>query len=83
MLVQNHQAVIPDFYGLTTAFRADRLKPGATILAREGDRVKYVHGSAGEGSWTFYGGHDPRTWSTRWGMLPPGSSSTRTLRGTG
>jgi hypothetical protein len=59
MLVQNHQAVIPDFYGLTTAFRADRLKPGATILAREGERVKYVHGSAGQGSWTFYGGHDP------------------------
>jgi hypothetical protein len=59
MLVQNHQSVIPDFYGLTTAFAAERLKPGATILAREGNRVKYVHGSAGEGSWTFYGGHDP------------------------
>jgi hypothetical protein len=59
MLVQNHEAVIPDFYGLTTAFRADRLKAGATILAREGDRVKYVHGTAGEGTWTFYGGHDP------------------------
>jgi hypothetical protein len=59
MLVQNHVAVIPDFYGLTTAFRADRLKPGATILAREGNRVKYVTGTAGSGSWTFYGGHDP------------------------
>ncbi len=59
MLVQNHESVIPDFYGLTTAFRADRLKPGATILAREGNRVKYLTGMAGEGSWTFYGGHDP------------------------
>ncbi|TVP57757.1 MAG: asparagine synthetase B [Gemmatimonadales bacterium] len=59
MLVQNHESVISDFYGLTTAFRADRLKPGATILAREGNRVKYLTGMAGEGSWTFYGGHDP------------------------
>jgi hypothetical protein len=59
MLVQNHEAVIPDFYGLTTAFREDRLKPGATVLAREGGRIKYVHGTLGEGTWTFYGGHDP------------------------
>jgi hypothetical protein len=59
MLTQTHEPVIPDFYGLTTAFREDRLKPGATILAREGGRVKYVHGAVGEGSWTFYGGHDP------------------------
>jgi hypothetical protein len=59
MLVQNHEGVIPDFYGLTTAFREERLKPGATILAREGNRIKYVHGTAGEGTWTFYGGHDP------------------------
>lgn len=59
MLVQNHESVIPDFYGLTTAFLADRLQPGAVVLAREGTRVKYVHGTAGEGTWTFYGGHDP------------------------
>jgi hypothetical protein len=59
MLVQNHQSVISDFYGLTTAFQEDRLKPGATVLGREGGRVKYVHGTLGEGTWTFYGGHDP------------------------
>ncbi len=59
MLVQNHEAVIPDFYGLTTSYRADRLQPGVTILAQEGNRAKYIHGTAGEGTWTFYGGHDP------------------------
>lgn len=59
MLTQSHQAVIPDFYGLTTAFREDRLKPGVVVLAREGSWAKYVHGSAGEGTWTFLGGHDP------------------------
>jgi hypothetical protein len=59
MLVQNHRSVIPDFYGLTTSFRMDRLSPGVTVLAREGERAKYVHGTLGEGTWTFYGGHDP------------------------
>jgi hypothetical protein len=59
MLVQNHEAVLRDFYGLTTAFREDRLKPGATILARDRERVKYVTGTAGQGTWTFFGGHDP------------------------
>lgn len=59
MLTQNHESVIPDFYGLTTAFRVDRLKPGVSILAQEGDIAKYIHGSFGEGTWTYFGGHDP------------------------
>ncbi|MGH7500268.1 MAG: asparagine synthetase B [Longimicrobiales bacterium] len=61
MLVQNHESVIGDFYGLTTSFRRDRLKPGVIVLAdEEGTQwVKYVHGIFGEGTWTFLGGHDP------------------------
>ena len=59
MLVQNHEQVIPDFYGLTTGFQRDRLKPGVTVLAEEGGRAKYIHGIRGEGTWTFFGGHDP------------------------
>jgi hypothetical protein len=59
MLTQNHESVIPDFYGLTTSFREDRLKPGTVVLAREGRWAKYVHGNLGEGTWTFFGGHDP------------------------
>jgi hypothetical protein len=61
MLVQNHENVIGDFYGLTTSFRRDRLKPGLIVLAdEEGTQwVKYVHGTFGEGTWTFLGGHDP------------------------
>ncbi|MGH7701386.1 MAG: asparagine synthetase B [Gemmatimonadales bacterium] len=61
MLVQNHRAVIPDFYGLTTSFTRARLKPGVTVLAEEEGApwVKYVHGEAGQGTWTFFGGHDP------------------------
>ncbi|HUG41544.1 MAG TPA: hypothetical protein VMM12_13735 [Longimicrobiales bacterium] len=61
MLVQNHEGVLPDFYGLTTSFRRDRLKPGVIVLAQEEGSpwAKYIHGSFGEGTWTFLGGHDP------------------------
>ena len=61
MLVQNHENVIADFYGLTTSFRRERLKPGVIVLADEPGTAwtKYVHGTYGEGTWTFLGGHDP------------------------
>jgi hypothetical protein len=61
MLVQCHRAVLPDFYGLTTSFRRDRLKPGVTVLADEEGApwVKYIRGEFGKGTWTFFGGHDP------------------------
>ncbi len=61
MLVQNHRDVIPDFYGLTTSFTRVTLKPGVTILADEPGApwVKYIHGEAGKGTYTFFGGHDP------------------------
>lgn len=61
MLVQNHESVLRDFYGLTTSFRKDRLKPGVTVLAEETGSpwAKYIHGALGEGTWTFLAGHDP------------------------
>ncbi len=61
MLVQCHRQIIPDFYGLTTSFNRNRLKPGVTVLADESGApwVKYIHGDFGDGTWTFLGGHDP------------------------
>ena len=61
MLVQNHESVIGDFFGLTTSFRRDRLKSGVVVLAQEEGVpwVKYIHGNYEQGTWTFYGGHDP------------------------
>jgi len=59
MLTQNHEGVIEDFYGLTTAFREDLLKPGVVVLARESSWAKYIHGAWGEGTFTYFGGHDP------------------------
>jgi hypothetical protein len=61
MLVQNHRQVIPDFYGLTTSFMRNRLKASVTVLGDEEGApwAKYIHGELGQGTWTFFGGHDP------------------------
>jgi hypothetical protein len=61
MLTQDHDLRFPDWYGLTTSFRAQTLKPGVVVLATcsGGAFAKYVHGDHGEGSFTFLGGHDP------------------------
>ena len=61
MLVQSHRQVIPDFYGLTTSFQRERLKPDVTVLADEAGApwVKYIHGESEKGTWTYLGGHDP------------------------
>jgi len=59
MLTQSHESVLPDFYGLTTSFAIDRLKPGVVKLGVEGGWAKYIHGNFGQGTWTYYGGHDP------------------------
>jgi hypothetical protein len=72
MLVQNHRQVIPDFYGLTTSFTRKRLKPSLTVLADEPGApwVKYVHGEHGQGTWTFFGGHDPEDPQHQIGDVP-------------
>jgi hypothetical protein len=61
MLTQNHERVLPDYYGLTTSFRRDRVKSDVIVLAEEEGApwTKYLHGRFGEGTWTFLGGHDP------------------------
>ena len=61
MLTQDHAARFPDWYGLTTSFRAETLKPDVVVLATcgGGALAKYVHGDVGRGTFTFLGGHDP------------------------
>lgn len=61
MLTQDHVSTIKGFIGQTTSFRKDRIKPGVVLLAEAPGRgeVKYLHGNYGEGTFTFYAGHDP------------------------
>ena len=61
MLTQNHTRVIPGFFGQTTGFKKNLIKPDAVIMGENRDikEAKYIHGVLGKGFWTFYGGHDP------------------------
>lgn len=61
MLCQNHQNVISGFMGQSTAFRKSKVKPNVTILGETKlfDEVRYIHGTFGKGTFTFYSGHDP------------------------
>lgn len=72
MLTQNHVSSIPGFYGQTTAFQSDKVKNSVVVLAESPgrDQVKYLHGNYGEGTFTFYGGHDPEDYTHRVGDPP-------------
>jgi hypothetical protein len=61
MLNQNHQRVIKEFFGLTTAFNKNLVKSNVYILGENTrmNRVRYIYGIYGDGHWTYYSGHDP------------------------
>lgn len=61
MLTQNHQLIIKGFMGQTTAFKKQVIKPDVTIMGenKQAQEARYIHGTFGKGTWTFYGGHDP------------------------
>ncbi len=61
MLCQNHTQTIKGFMGQTTAFRKSFVKSDVLILGetKSQGEVRYIHGTYGFGTWTFYGGHDP------------------------
>jgi hypothetical protein len=61
MLTQNHVATVKGFMGQTTSFRKDLIKPNVVVLAEapKRDVVRYLHGTFGQGTFTFYAGHDP------------------------
>jgi len=61
MLCQNHNNLIKGFMGQTTAFNIDCIKPNVLIMGenKSAGEARYIHGSFGKGTWTFFGGHDP------------------------
>ncbi len=67
MLTQNHVSSINGFYGQSTAFRTEKVKSSVVILAESPgrDQVKYLHGNYGNGTFTFYAGHDPEDYTHR------------------
>ena len=69
MLTQNHTDVINGFMGQTTDFKKNLIKPNVLILGenKELGTARYIHGEIGQGTWTFYGGHDPEDFEHRVG----------------
>jgi hypothetical protein len=61
MLCQNHTQIIRGFMGQTTAYDRKLIKPEVLIMGenRAANEARYIHGEMGNGTWTFYGGHDP------------------------
>ena len=61
MLTQCHQDVIKGFMGQTTDFKKKLIKSSVLILGetKAAETARYIHGEMGQGTWTFYGGHDP------------------------
>ncbi len=61
MLTQNHVHIIKGFMGQTTAFKKRLIKSEVLIMGetKQANEARYIHGTFGEGTWTFYGGHDP------------------------
>ncbi len=61
MLTQNHVATVKGFVGQTTAFDKKVVKEDVVVLAKppEREQVRYLHGTLGQGTFTFYAGHDP------------------------
>lgn len=69
MLCQNHTQMVKGFMGQTTAFEKALIKPDVLILGelKSLGEARYIHGEIGQGTWTFYGGHDPEDYQHRVG----------------
>jgi hypothetical protein len=72
MLTQCHTDVIDGFMGQTTDFRRDLIKSNVLVLGENKalNTARYIHGEMGQGTWTFYGGHDPEDFQHRVGDPP-------------
>jgi hypothetical protein len=72
LLTQCHRDKLPEFMGQCTAFQLDKIKKNVIILARvDGYKeAKYIYGVLGEGSFTFFAGHDPEDFQHLVGEIP-------------
>jgi hypothetical protein len=69
MLCQNHMQVIKGFMGQTTSFKNQYLKSDVIVMGetKMSNEARYIHGKLGNGTWTFYGGHDPEDYQHKVG----------------
>jgi hypothetical protein len=72
MLTQCHTSEISGFMGQTTDFRKEVIKPNVLVMGENKllNTARYIHGELGQGTWTFYGGHDPEDYEHKVGDPP-------------
>ncbi len=72
MLCQNHTKVVKGFMGQTTSFNKTKIKSDVLVMGENKavGEARYIHGSAGKGTWTFYSGHDPEDYQHQVGEPP-------------
>ncbi len=72
ILCQNHTQIIKGFYGQNTAYRKEYVKSNVLIMGenRGLNEARYLHGTFGKGTWTFYSGHDPEDYQHMVGEPP-------------
>lgn len=72
MLTQCHTNVVNGFMGQTTDFKTDFIRSDVLIMgeSKSFGTARYIHGEFGQGTWTYYGGHDPEDYQHRVGDPP-------------
>jgi len=72
MLCQNHTQTIKGFMGQTTAFKKQYIKSEVLVMGEfaPANEARYIHGTIGKGTWTFYSGHDPEDYQHMVGEPP-------------
>jgi len=72
MLTQCHTNTIKGFMGQTTDFIKSTIKTNVLVMGENAllNTARYIHGELGQGTWTFYGGHDPEDYEHRVGDPP-------------
>lgn len=87
MLCQNHETLIDGFFGQTTSYNKQYLKSNVLVMGENKSLgiARYIHGEMGQGTWTFYSGHDPEDYQHKVGDPPtdlklhPNSASYRLI----
>lgn len=72
MLTQCHTQIIDGFMGQTTDFVKSKIKSNVLVMGENKalGTARYIHGELGQGTWTFYGGHDPEDYEHKVGDPP-------------
>ena len=72
MLTQCHTDIVNGFMGQTTDFKKSTIRSDVLIMGENQSlgTARYIHGELGQGTWTYYGGHDPEDYQHRVGDPP-------------